>query len=94
MDSTLADTLKTYKCVQATTAKKDGSIYKKSITPMVKAAAEGRKAILNLDDEDKKKNNWQCALDEDGKRLVVMVYHGAYKPPRKLKVVAPNPFDV
>ena len=92
-DATLANTLKTYKCVQATTAKKDGSIYKKNITPMVKAAAEGRKAILNLDDEDKKKNNWQCALDEDGKRLVLMVYHGAYKPSLKLKVVAPNPFD-
>jgi hypothetical protein len=88
----LASSLRTYICTKVTEPTADYS-YKRHVLTNLNAAIENKKTASDFDEEQKKKNIYKIVKDSKKNRIILTVYHGAYKPPRKLKAVAPNPFD-
>jgi hypothetical protein len=78
--------LASYRSLGVETPGTTGAIRRKILAP-ISAQQEGRKYILDVHAEDRGDNVWLAKMDPADKRVIIMVYHGAGAPRRRIRFV-------
>jgi hypothetical protein len=76
IDKPFADTIWSYKCIQASESKTDSS-YKKHITDVVAASRHNQPYAVDIKPEHKTENVWECFIDSKENRLCFIVWKGS-----------------
>jgi hypothetical protein len=76
IDKPFADTIRSYKCIQASESNSPNS-YKKHITDVVAAANRNQPYAVDIKPDRKSENVWECFIDSKENRLCFIVWKGS-----------------